>query len=286
MGNKRAEKRYIDLKQLVKQIYKIEKQYRISSFTLYGGETSLLGFTFFEQIYQILSPIAPICIITNLSNVEYCRAVYRFPNVQVGTSVNQERDYYIETIQKLMQLDIPIDITSVVTPSVLKKDPKTLLDEYQCIGRNIEFIQYSKSQNNRFQYNISNREYADFINQIVDVYESGSYTFQLENIERIKAAIQGKYNPTMENLIFITPNNQFASIQYDEENREYFKKHKSLSSWQQDCLQEKRLYATKCYSCKYYGHCLAEHIRDWNPEDECCGMKGILEHYENLYQNN
>lgn len=284
LGDKKTDKTCIDLKQLAKQILEIKMQYNISSFTLYGGEISMLGFSFFEQIYQILAPIAQICVITNLSDVDYCRAIYRFPGVRIGTSLNQERDHYAETVQNLMRIDISVDITSVVTPSILKKDPKILLDECQCIGRNIEFIQYSKSQSNQFQYNISNREYEIFINHIVDTYESNpSYSFKLENIERIQAAIRGEYSPTMENLIFITPDNQFASIQYDKDNKEYFKKYAELLDWQNDCLREKNRYVAKCYGCKYYGHCLAEHIRDWDSEDECCGMKGILEHYEDLH---
>lgn len=250
---------------------------------MYGGEISLLGFSFLESIYRIIASIAPIYIITNLSDLDFCKKASCLSGVRIGTSLNKERDRYPETVQSLMRLDIPIDITSVVTPSLLTKDTKTLLKEYQCIGRNVSFIQYSKSQTNLFQYNISNKEYEDFIKKIIYAYESGSYTFYLDNISLIKLALQKEYIPSMEKLIFITPENLFASIQYDDKNCEYFKTYSSLSDWQCDCRKEQTIYTTHCKDCKYYKHCLAEHIRSWDPEDECCGMKGLLQFYENIH---
>lgn len=253
---------------------------------LYGGEISLLGFSFLESIYRIIASIAPIYIITNLSDLDFCKKVNCLSGVRIGTSLNKERDHYPETLQSLMQLDIPIDITSVVTPSLLIENTKTLLKECQYIGRNIGFIQYSKSQANLFRYNILNKEYEDFIKRIIYAYESGSYTFYLNNIDSIKSALRKEYTPSMESLIFITPENLFASIQYDDENCEYFKTYSSLLDWQRDCKREEVMYAVHCKDCKYYKHCLAEHIRSWDSEDECCGMKGLLKFYENIHQNN
>lgn len=284
LGEKRHSKAVINIAKLKEQLREISQCYDISSIQVYGGETSLLGIRFFQQLYAVLFRYAKVSLITNFSDPLFCEEAYKI-GASIGVSLNNERNHAGETLQAILCSDIPASISCVVTPSILKADIKTLLDKCETLERGIGFIQYSKSESNPFAWNISNRDYADFLVRLIEAYRTGGYTFPLENDLQLKDTIEEKYAPSMRGLLFIDPYNRYASIRYDDEQRESFQTYKSLSEWESACLDEDRRYWERCAGCRYYGHCLAEHLHSWQEGDECCGMKGVLEHFEGIHQN-
>lgn len=284
LGDKRSIQCIIDIEKLGEQLQEISKAYHIASIQVYGGETSILGFPFFQKLYSVLEGYAPVSLITNFSDPEFCRKANAL-GASIGISLNKERDHAEETLQRLLCSDLPASISCVATPSVIRADTKKLLDRCERLGRGIGFIQYSKAESNPFAWSLTNRDYAGFLKRLITEYDAGGYTFPLENKKEVQDALEREYHPQMRSLLFIDPMNRYASIQYDEEQQETFKTYGSLSEWEGDCVNEERRYWERCAGCKYYECCLAEHLHSWQDGDECCGMKGVLEHFEGLHQD-
>ena len=105
-------------------------------------------------------------------------------------------------------------------------------------------------------------------------------------MKKLRDAFVNKYDPTMRAILFINPFNEYSCVAY-EHSLEYFKTFDTLESWEEACKEEAAIYEKKCGHCKYYKRCYAEHLKDWEEDDECCGMKSLMKWYEeNIYQNN
>jgi hypothetical protein len=83
--------------------------------------------------------------------------------------------------------------------------------------------------------------------------------------------------------IYLTPSGQFAVLEFDLNNNEYFSELNSIEEYVKWALNEKsRVSKNKfCSACEYNGSCLSEHLQDVKSLDNGCnGFKHLLNWYK------
>jgi len=275
----------IDIGKLRQQLGEVSSKYKIDNINIYGGEVSLLPLTYLEQLIGLCSKYARVNIITNFADNK-CNEFLKQQNVTISTSINEERSCNQQVEYSLLSTDIEnLSLIQVVTPSLLSKTPKEVLDHLELFKKDVGFLQYSPAQMAKVNYNISNMDFSLFMKGIITEYLSGHYSFEISNLDQLESVVEWNYNPRMQSILFITPFNEYAGISY-ENYLEHFKVFDKLEDWELACEQEAIDYNNKCKHCKYYGRCYAEHLKEWKGNDECCGMKSLVKWYEeNIYQD-
>lgn len=275
LGTKRQLKNVLDLNNLNKRILEIEKEYIINSISVYGGEVSLLPKEYIDKLCHILSNY-DITITTNLSNewlVDYCLN----NNIHIASSLNQERNDYDDLLKKLItkKYKDKIHLSVVVLPSILNSNVDDLLDLYQKIGCDVYFIQYHPSVYNDL-YHISQRDYNEFLKNILIKYHQKHYDFHIEN-EYIFQDLN--YNPMQESYLFINPNGNYETVDYSN-GIEFYTEFLTLKDWQEHCKKEEEWYFKNCSLCQWYRKCKAEHLVSLSYPD-CSGMPDLI---NNMYK--
>lgn len=287
LGDLKSDKQILDLTKLKKQLEEIARLDTIDSISLYGGEITLLPLNYIMELYDICKTYAPVSIITNYSNKTY-NNYFKAKGIDLSTSINEERDCNALTESELLINDYKnLSLIQVVTPSLLKKSPKEILNHLSLFNLNVGFLQYSPAVHAKVNYIITNEEYSNFLKAITIEYNTGNYNFLINNIIEIEEVIYNMYNPSMDSVMFINPYNQYCCVHY-EKGLEYFQGFDSLEEWVEECNKEAKAYEEACHSCEFYGHCYAEHIKPWRDDDECCGIKSYIRWYrdeKDLHQN-
>jgi sulfatase maturation enzyme AslB (radical SAM superfamily) len=283
LGDLRSNPKVLDLAKLKEQLKELVQRDTIDTINLYGGEITLLPLSYIMKLIDICKEYAPVSIVTNYSNKAY-NDFFNQQDLDYSTSINEERDNNALTESALLINDNQnLSLIQVVTPSLLKRSPKEVLQHLDLFNLNVGFLQYSPAKHARVNYRISNRQYSDFLKGIIEEYKTGKYNFLVSNIIEIEEVIYNIYNPSMRSVLFMNPHNQFCCIQYDN-GLEYFQGFDSLDTWSEECGREELEYKKMCGECQRYGHCYAEHIKPWATGDECCGLNSLIGWYKDNYE--
>lgn len=278
LGDLRKNKTLLNLDILANRLDEITQNYTIQHTTLYGGEISLLPQTYLNDLLQLVKDYNP-AFVTNLSQewfLNYCL----INNVKLSISLNEERTNYNKTLQILKTLKgiKSICLSVVVLPSLLKKDSFEILDFFEDLGFDVIFIQYHPSIHSKVVYNITTKDYSDFLLRIIKAKYERDYKFKIQNEIVLRDTT---YRATADSFMFINQNGNFSSIKYNEKEEEYFVEFNTLQEWKDFCKQEQKLYYTKCHTCKYYNKCKAEHLVNLE-KDNCSGLYNLLEEYSKI----
>ena len=101
----------------------------------------------------------------------------------------------------------------------------------------------------------------------------------------MEKALSGVRNAWSDDHLYITPEGNWAVLDFDSESREYFLEMASWQDYMRWCEREKKRVKSDplCGECRYLGHCLSEHLRGGISarleEDSCDGFKGLLDWY-------
>ena len=286
LGYLRNDTKVIDAIRLKKQLDEISVSRKIEEIIIAGGESTLLPLALLQTISHICRSYTDnVNFITNFVNSEMARAVSEITG-NISVSINKERPNHEGTIQKVLSSELDnISLSIVVTPSVLAMEKKKLIAELEILKRPVLFLQYSPSIYNEVVYPISNRDYEDFLHGFIIEYFKEPRSFELINLEGIEDCITKKEEPWQDSVVFIDPYNRYTALDYID-GREYFKEFKDIKDIEESSGQQEAFFLAKCGDCRYFGHCYAEHMKDWESGDSCCGMKGLLEWYEkDIYKN-
>lgn len=287
LGCLRADKKIIDSKSLKMQLDEIASTKEIEEIIVAGGESTLLPLRLLKQIiYTCKDYTDNVNFITNFSDSEIAGVVYGITG-NICVSINKERHGYEDTVQKLLSSDLEnISLSIVATPGILAMEKQKLIGKLEVLKRPVLFLQYSPSIYNNVVYPVSNRDYEAFMIGFIKEYLKKPRNFDLLNIQDIENCLSKNEEPWQDSVVFIDPYNRYTGLEYSG-NREYFIEFESIAELEESSTRQKALFLSKCRSCKYFGNCYAEHMKDWESSDSCCGMKGLLEWYEkNIYKNN
>lgn len=280
LGNLRNYADILDLRVLEQRIEEILNKYQIRNINLYGGEISLLKPSYLEELVAICTRIGiKPTVITNLSNdwiIDFCEE----RSLPLSISLNEERPYYKETLEKIKKLRNRgnKNLSVVVLPSMLDKDYSGLMNFYEKLGLDVFFIQYHPSVHScksGVVYDININHFSNFLKGIISEKHRKDYKIKIINEDILN---NKDYNPLMSGFLFITPFGQYSTVLYQNgiERYEYFN---NLEEWEECCKKEYKEYFLKCNLCEYFGKCKAEHLEVIDKK-ECSGLYELQKWYE------
>lgn len=290
LGSLKNDPTYISSSVAYEKLFELSNRYDIERIDCYGGEITLLPLDHIIDLFNVCKTFtSDVTWVTNLSDPKKCEEIYRLSKCEYATSLNDERgDDHILEKMSIMEFP-PKNLIQVATPSLLAKSPKEILGYASLFNINyLGFVQYFPSIVNELDYSSKtpNRDYSDFLINVFEEYFNGNYKFKLENLSDIDLIRQNKYLPWMDASLFILPNGEYASVVYNpkDNGREHFHIWNNLDEFDELVRWEKTYYTSKpqCKSCKYLGHCYAEHLREWDIDDDCCGNYRVLEYLEKV----
>lgn len=268
LGKLTNDKTLLDLNILKDRINELEKNYDIEHICLYGGEISLLDKKYINDMLYILGN-KNIALVTNLSNdwiIDYAL----IHNIKLCVSLNKERPYYNETLDKLKKLKgiKNIKLSVVVLPSLINGDITSTFNEYKELGFNILFIQYHPSEYSKIKYDIGNNNFIEFVLKMCDENKKQGYPIDIDNEIIFN---DDTYSPTMNNFVFISPNGKYSSVIYEKniEKQIFFD---TIEEWETHCKNEYKEYYSKCNMCQLFNKCKAEHLIDMGNKNDCSGF--------------
>jgi sulfatase maturation enzyme AslB (radical SAM superfamily) len=265
---------------LEQRIIETKRYYDIDMVDLYGGEIGLLSEDYVNSLCELLNKhnIDDINIITNLSMVN---DVILNPELYITVSYDFDcREQSDRVWNNMLRLTKPFSILILASKDLIIKDVDDMIVQLSLLTNlaSVEIKPYSTNQSN--EHDVSHTEFEEFVKQWID--SPITKEFQFINEDNINESLKGTRNAFSNDHIYITPTGNFAVLEFDLNDREYFKSLDSIEDYQTWADNEPTANVSPiCKSCEYYGHCLTEHYRYVKTLDKGCnGYKGLLNWYE------
>lgn len=275
-----ADKTLLDLNILAARIDEVLSIDTIHGVDLYGGEIGLLTEEYVEELCGILTSrgIDDINIITNLSMVN---RVITNPDLYVSVSYDFDcREQHDRVWSNLLMLDRQFSILILASKDLIIKDVDQMISQLNLLKNliSVEIKPYSINQSN--SYPVSDKDFELFIQKWLESDIEMSFEFVNEN--NIKKTLNGTRNAFSNDHVYITPEGKFAVLEFDLNDKEYFKTLNTILEYKEWALNEPNKNVSQiCKSCDYYGRCLTEHyryVKDLN--NGCNGYKGLIDWYK------
>ena len=275
-----ADKTLLDLNILAARIDEVLSIDTIHGVDLYGGEIGLLTEEYVEELCGILTSrgIDDINIITNLSMVN---RVITNPDLYVSVSYDFDcREQHDRVWSNLLMLDRQFSILILASKDLILKDVDQMISQLNLLKNliSVEIKPYSINQSN--SYPVSDKDFELFIQKWLESDIEMSFEFVNEN--NIKKTLNGTRNAFSNDHVYITPEGKFAVLEFDLNDKEYFKTLNSIQEYKDWALNEPNKNVSQiCKSCDYYGKCLTEHYRYVKDLDNGCnGYKTLIDWYK------
>jgi len=270
----------LDLTILENRIVETKKFYDITMADLYGGEIGLLPEEYVEELCEVLGNhgIDDINIITNLSMVN---RVILNPNLYVTVSYDFDcREQHDRVWNNMLLLNKPFSILILASKNLISKDVDAMIAQLNLLQNltSVEIKPYSTNQANA--HDVSHKEYELFVQKWLT--NPVNKNFQFINEDNIKKTLDGSRNAFSNDHVYITPSGEFAVLEFDINDNEYFKSLDTIEDYIEWAENEPELNVSQiCHDCEYYGNCLTEHYRYVKTlEDGCNGYKFLIDWYK------
>lgn len=269
----------LDLDKLSTKLEELNNNYNIDNVCIYGGEVSLLGRDYLNDLVKLLNGYN-ISLVTNLSNdwiIDFCL----LNDIRLCVSLNEERPYYNETICKLKKLKHVknISLSVVILPSLITDEQiEKAFDLYEELGFEILFIPYHPSIHSKQTINIKPHMFEESLQKLLKENNKRNNPIIISNEIILN---DDKYEPTNNKFLFINPNGEYSSVKYDDKGIEEFIIFKNLDEYNNYCKKEIKMYYENCNGCQFYGKCKAEHLIFNGYDESCSGLYKLLSQYSN-----
>lgn len=281
-----SNKERLSLEVLDRRLLELTSRFNVTMVDLYGGETFMLPESYLSDLKDILFRygISDINVITNLT---------------VSHPAIHDEDYYITVsydgaarekhelvFTNMLTLNKPFTILILASPDVINQNVDELIETLNCLAslENVEIKPYSANQSN--QLTVSYAEYEEFVKSFITSPVSKNFT--LNNERLIKESLGKVNNAYSDDHIYITPKGNFAVLEFDLNDNEFFMELDSIEEYL-DWSNEEKIRVNKnsyCQKCKYLGHCLSEHLRKVTDiEKSCNGFYKLLEWGSTVYED-
>jgi hypothetical protein len=265
------------LNQRLKEISEVRK---IDWVDLYGGEIGALKKDYFYGIKNVIRKYYKdkINIITNYSmlhegffeNDFYLSISYDF----------EAREKSDLVYNNMFQSTVPIAVLILASQKVIEMNVDDMINKLNLCSsiESVEIKPYSINQANA--HPITHKDFELFVKKWIE--SSVTKKFDFINEGKIIESLNKNYNAFSNNHVYITPNGNFAVLEFNKDDKEYFLELNSIKEYIKWAEQEPiNNVSDICKKCKYYGHCLTEHYRYVKDlTNSCNGYKGLLDYYE------
>ena len=270
------------LDQRLKEISKVRK---IDWVDLYGGEIGALKKDYFYGLKNVIRKYYndKINIITNLSMLH---EGFFENDFYLGVSYDFEaREKSDLVYNNMFYSSVPIAVLILASEKVLKMNVNDMIQKMNLCSsiESVEIKPYSINQANA--QSVTHKDFELFVQKWIESPIIKKFDFINEG--NIIRSLKKEYNAFSNNHVYITPNGNFAVLEFDKNDKEYFLELNSIKEYVKWAEQEPiNNVSDICRKCKYYGHCLTEHYRYVKDLDNGCnGYKGLLDYYAKRMEN-
>jgi MoaA/NifB/PqqE/SkfB family radical SAM enzyme len=282
LGEKLSDTKKIDLKKLdlkLKEI--IDNTGHIECIDLYGGEILTLPKTYIEDMVGTIRKYnsSPIRVTTNLSN-NY--EILLSDDFEVTVSYDYKaRERHEEVYYNMLSFPKEIKILMLASKYLIKYNPVEIINKLNTLSNlvSVEIKPYSSNQYN--QHPVTFKDFEEFVKKFIESESKLKCDFLNEDL--IKYSLSKHKNSFSNDHIYITPSGNFAVLEFDNKDDEYFLELDSWKDYEKWTHTEKIRVSLNsfCSSCEYYGSCLSEHLREVkNISNSCNGFKNLLDWYK------
>lgn len=249
---------------------------------LYGGEIGLLSPEYYYKLKKVIRKRydGKININTNLSAFP---DFFRDDDVTLSVSYDfsaREKEQHV--LNNMMNANKDLAVLILASPKVLEMDVEFMIFTLNMVSnvKSVEIKPYSINQAN--QHNVTHKDFEDFVIRFDEASTHKNFHFQ--NIDNIYRSIDKEYNAFSSDHVYITPSGKFGVLEFDKDDREYFKEYDTYSEYKKWAeAEDKNNVSDICRSCEYYGNCLTEHYRYVKDLTHSCnGYKGLLDYYARM----
>lgn len=251
---------------------------------LYGGEIGVLKDDYYAEIKSTIRKYygGTINIITNYSMLSD-----RFFVDDVSLSVSYDfeaREHSEHVFNNMMMSTKPFSVLMLASDKLIKLDVDHMINMLNMCSSatSVEIKPYSINQAN--SHAVSHRDFELFVQKWLD--SSVPKKFEFVNETNIQDCLDKTYSAFSDDHIYITPNGNFAVLEFDLTDREYFLELNTYGDYLIWSDKEKASLSPICNACPYVGHCLTEHYRYVTSLDNGCnGYKLLLDNYATRMEN-
>jgi sulfatase maturation enzyme AslB (radical SAM superfamily) len=270
----------LSLEVLESRIQEIQRLSTIEMADLYGGEVGLLPESYVTDLCALLRKygVDDINIITNLSMIN---DVILNPDVYVTVSYDFDcREQHTRVWNNMFLLPKEFSILTLAGPKLIKKDVDEMITQLNMLSHlsSVEIKPYSTNQANCFD--VTHKDFEEFVKKWITSPIEKNFIFVNET--NIQKSLNGSKNAFSNDHVYITPSGNFAVLEFDLNDREFFKELSVFEKYLEWAQQEPvKNVSDICKSCEYYGTCLTEHyryVRDL--KNSCNGYKLLLDWYK------
>lgn len=256
----------------------IDAGYEVTHVDLYGGEVSLLPKAYLDELKIVLASrgITDIVMNTNLTAVNSVTLDEDYElSVSYDFGAREKNDLVFNNMLSLPRWYDVLVLASRELLDTVSADEFVqtfnLLTNMRCV----EIKPYSTNQAN--QQPVTFDEYEQLV---YDVMTHPARKFYFENETQIQKSLDGQRNAFSDDHLYITPYGQFAVLDFDLNDHEYFRVMKDIPEYEKWCDNEKKKVEANpiCSACPFKGSCLSEHLRDVKSlEHSCNGFHNLLQ---------
>lgn len=254
----------------------------ITHVDLYGGEIGLLTPEYYYSIKNVIRRYydGNIHINTNLSAFP---DFFRDDDVTLSVSYDfhaREKEQFV--LNNMMNANKDLAVLILASPKVLEMDVEFMIFTLNMVSnvKSVEIKPYSINQANAFD--VTHKDFEEFVIRFDEATTPKNFDFQ--NIHNIYRSIDKEYNAFSNDHVYITPSGKFGVLEFDNNDKEYFKEYQSYHEYKQWAKNEARDNLSPiCHGCTYFGNCLTEHYRYvLDLDNGCNGYKGLLDYYARM----
>lgn len=251
---------------------------QIDHIDLYGGEIGALKKDYYDEILKVIRKwySGTININTNFSMLND-----RFFEDDISLSVSFDfaaREKSSLVYSNMLMSPKPIAVLILASQKVLEMDVDEMIEQLNMCNSvvSVEIKPYSINQANADK--VTHKDFEEFVLKWINSPVKKQFEFQ--NLNNIIQSYFGHYNAFSDDHLYITPNGNFAVLEFDDFDREYFLELDDFDEYIDWTRAEKDALSDICLSCPWYGTCLTEHYRYVEDlKDSCNGYRGLLEWY-------
>ncbi len=276
-----SDRKKLSLERLAVMLAEVTSQYEVDMVDIYGGEVSLLGRDYWDDLISVIQVygIYDINLVTNLSAIN---EITTDPRVLTSVSYDfSAREDHERVYRNMALLDKPFSILMLASPKFLELDTAEMIESLNLLPnlQSVEIKPYSTNQSNTHTV-----YYTDFEEKVKSFLMYENKKFNLVNKELLDSVVTRQRNSFSDDHIYITPNGKYAVLEFDLNDNEFFLEYDTLDEYFTWCQKEKdRVNKNKyCSNCEYFGRCLSEHLREVKTLDKSCnGFKHLIDWYSN-----
>jgi hypothetical protein len=252
----------------------------IDKVDLYGGELGILSKRYWDELISLLQMhgIHDINLITNLSMINEItldKRVYTSVSYDFEAREDHERVY-----KNMALLDKPFSILMLASPKFLEIDTEHMINSLNLLPNleSVEIKPYSSNQSNTHTV-----YYTDFEKKVKSFFQYEK-KFNFVNEDLLESVLNKQRNSFSDDHVYITPSGNFAVLEFDLNDNEFFLEYDTYEKYKSWCQKEKQRVGKNkfCSSCEYFGNCLSEHLREVkNLDDSCNGFKHLIDWFKN-----